>query len=60
MQHARETHTFLINEDNPQFAEDLRALTGKEFHLVTAHASLQSVKIRHCAQPAGISSQNFS
>jgi two-component system NtrC family response regulator len=39
-----EKHTLLIIDDNPQFAEDIRALTGDEFHLVTATSGEEGVR----------------
>ncbi len=36
--------TILIIDDNPQFAEDLRALTGEEFQLITAGSGEEGVR----------------
>ncbi|MGH7596509.1 MAG: sigma-54-dependent transcriptional regulator [bacterium] len=33
-----EKHSILIIDDNPQFAEDVRALAGEEFFLISAHS----------------------
>jgi|GEM_PF-6846933 len=42
---ATEKRTIFIIDDNPQFAEDLRALTGEEFQLLTAGSGEE----RECA-----------
>lgn len=39
-----EKHTLLIIDDNPQFAGDLRALTGDEFHLVPAASGEEGLR----------------
>jgi len=44
MQPASEKHTILIIDDNPQFAADIQALTGEEFHLVTAASGEEGLR----------------
>jgi len=41
---ASEKHTILIIDDNPQFAEDVRALTGEEFDLIAAHSGEEGLR----------------
>jgi DNA-binding NtrC family response regulator len=44
MNSPSEKRAILIIDDNPQFAEDIRALTGDEFHLVTATSGEEGVR----------------
>jgi len=45
-----EKHTILIIDDNPQFAEDILALTGEEFYLLTAASGEEGLrKLSECS-----------
>jgi DNA-binding NtrC family response regulator len=49
MNSSSEKHTILIIDDNPQFAEDVRALAGEEFHLITASSGEEGLrKLSEC------------
>ncbi|MDZ7363688.1 MAG: sigma-54 dependent transcriptional regulator [candidate division KSB1 bacterium] len=44
MQPTSEKYTLLIIDDNPHFVEDLRALTGEEFLLITAGSGEEGLR----------------